>query len=91
MDTIDIDSETAELAGRLARLQHTTVGTVVKDAVLSRAQAAGLAPATTTSPLEQPQDWVSRTLAVLDTLPRRPDGRDRTIDDIIGYDEHGMP
>ena len=91
MDTIDIDGETAELASRLARLQHTTVGTVVKDAVLSRAKAAGLVHAATTVSLEQPEAWVSRTLAVLDTLPWRPDGLDRTIDDIIGYDENGMP
>ena len=91
MDTIDIDGETAELAGRLARLQRTTIGTVVKDAVLSRAKAAGLASAATPTSLEQPEAWVSRTLAVLDTLPRRPDGLDRTINDIIGYDENGMP
>ncbi len=88
--TIDIDSETARLVERLARRRQTTASVIVKDAVTSHAAAAGLATPLKAPALEAPAQWVDSMIALLDTLPQRGDD-DRSIDGIIGYDEHGLP
>jgi hypothetical protein len=89
-ETVEIDTETARLIEQVARLGHTDAGVVVKDAVAAPAKAAGLGGAAVAQAIESAAEWVRRTIAILDTLPERPED-DRSINEIIGYDENGMP
>ena len=89
-ETVEIDTETARLIDQLARLKQTDAVVVVRDAVAARAKAVGLSVAGVAQPIESADEWVRRIIAILDTLPERPED-DRSINEIIGYDENGMP
>jgi hypothetical protein len=89
-ETIEIDIETARLIDQLAKLDHTNAGVIIKDAVVARANAAGFRLAAATRPVESADQWVRRTIDILDMLPERLEDN-RSINDIIGYDENGMP
>ena len=89
-ETVEIDTETARLIDQLARLGHTDAGVVVKDAVAARAKAVGLGGAAVAPPVESADEWARRIIAIIDTLPERLED-DRSINEIIGYDENGMP
>ena len=89
-ETIEIDTETARLIDQLAKLGHTDAGVIIKDAVAACANAAGFSLAAATRPVESADQWVRRTIDILDTLPERLEDN-RSINEIIGYDENGMP
>jgi antitoxin VapB len=88
-NTLPADPETEQLAERIAALSGKSVPRVVKEAIAAKAEAMGIA--TAKGAARSPQD-LRRLLQDLaerfDTLP----GRDtRPADEIIGYDELGLP
>jgi antitoxin VapB len=86
---LTLEPETEELARRLAERRGTTPEVVVREAVEATARAAGLAklaagPLVKKASLDELMAIARHcaTLPLLDT---------RSADEILGYDEHGLP
>jgi antitoxin VapB len=84
--TLDLPAETEQLVQLIANKTGKTVDDVVKEAIEARALAAGVkvAPPRRTYNEARVREIIARVsaLPILD---------DRTPDDIIGYDEFGVP
>ena len=77
------DAETYELAAELARLSGETLNGAVKAALREK-----LAKDTREASKEQ---RLARMLAILEPYWALPDKDTRTADEILGYDENGLP
>ncbi len=84
--TIELTSEVEQLARRLAGKTGTTPENAIKEAVEQRARALGVDLDTPRPPFNEA--GLRATLARLDQLPILDD---RTADEIIGYNEYGVP
>lgn len=79
------DGEAHRLARELARLTGVSLTDAVKTALSHELRRAQAKSATRTRPLEDRLNEIALRCAAL------PDLDDRTADEIIGYDEHGLP
>jgi hypothetical protein len=87
--TIEIDLETAHLVERLARLRRASNTVVVKEAIVASARTAGLSPVDISNlSIEERRQ---RIVDAVSAIPQRLQNDTRTPDEIIGYDEHGLP
>ncbi|GJG85570.1 antitoxin [Gemmatimonadetes bacterium T265] len=86
MITID-DPETERLVRELAARRGQSIDTVVRNAVLAQTPA--------TEPEQAPPEEQARRHAILVEIARRMDALPvldtRSADEIIGYDENGLP
>lgn len=88
-DSVNIDSETELLLDELARVSGKTRDVVLKEAVRARARAAGAE-----MPPRAPTDVEARKRRIMEAADRisaMPILDDRLADEIMGYDERGMP
>ncbi len=83
--TLPVDSETAHLARELARATGKSLQTILREALEKTAAAEGVIP-----PPKRCVDMnkIREILARIDALPVRDA---RPADEIIGYDEFGLP
>jgi antitoxin VapB len=83
--TLPADPETERLAEEVAKAKGKPVASVVREAIAATAEAAGVLP-----PPRRPidMDKIHAILARADALPVRDP---RSADEIIGYDEFGLP
>ena len=82
--TLPADPETERLAKEVARITGKPLPSVLREAIAAAAEAADVvAP-----PRPVNMDRIREILARVDTLPVRDD---RPADEIIGYDELGLP
>lgn len=86
---IAIDSETERLARRLAEAKGKAVPEIVREAIEASAQAAGVAlnPSAPLTAVEK----IARLRAISERSAARPLITDRTPDEVIQYDERGLP
>ena len=87
--TLPADPETERLARRLAEVTGRPLPAVVKDAIAAKAEAAGLAVPKHAQMSRA--NLLARMTEIADGFARLPVLDARTPDDIIGYDEHGVP
>ncbi len=82
---LPVDRETADLAWELARATGKPLQTIVREAIEKTAAAEGVVP-----PPKQRVDMnkIREILARIDALPVQDP---RPADEIIGYDEFGLP
>ncbi len=85
--TLPADPETERLARNVAKVTGKPLPLVVKEAIEAKAAAAGVFPS------ERPlsKDLVARMSAITDGFARLPVLDPRRADEIIGYDEQGIP
>lgn len=83
--TLTIDEETERLARELSRVTGKSVDIVLREALVASAIASGI-HAPTRRRIDMAQ--VRATLARVDNLPMMDH---RSPDEIIGYDEFGLP
>jgi antitoxin VapB len=83
--TLPADPETERLAKALAKAKGKPVASVVREAIEATAEAAGVVP-----PPRRPVDMdkIRAILARVDALPVLDH---RPADEIIGYDDFGLP
>jgi antitoxin VapB len=74
------DAETDRLARRLSALTGESITVAVKNAVRQRIERE-----------ERERASVEELLAIAKRIASRIDRDDRTADEIIGYDERGLP
>ncbi len=84
--TLPADAETERLARKLAEVTGKPLPLIVREAIEAEAAKAGVAPSRV-----QPDDLLARMLEITDGFARLPVVDPRSADDIIGYDEHGVP
>jgi antitoxin VapB len=82
---LSVDSETAHLAWELARATGKPLQTILREAIEKTAIAEGVVP-----PRRRRVDMnkIREILARIDALPVRDP---RSADEIIGYNEFGLP
>jgi len=87
--TLPADPETERLAKEVAKAKGKPVASVVRDAIEASAREAGLliARPSRLTPLEKRR----RLLEISDRSAARPILDPRTPDEILGYDERGLP
>jgi hypothetical protein len=79
------DLQMEELAQRLAKAEGVTVTEVVREGLLSLAGLRGVV--TKKAPL---RERLAALAAEVDALPHRSPADERSDNDILGYDEHGV-
>ena len=84
--TMTIPTEVEQLARLVAVKTGKTPDDIVKEAVEARARAAGIAPAQKQRAFDD-----ARVKAIIARVSALPLLDDRSADDIIGYDEFGVP
>lgn len=84
--TMTISTEVEQLARLVAVKTGKTPDDILKEAVEARARAAGIAPAPKQCAFDD-----ARVNAIIARVSALPLLDDRTADDIIGYDEFGVP
>ncbi len=84
--TIALATEVEQLARQLADKTGTTPENAIKEAVEERARALGVG---LDAPPERFDEAAVR--AIMARVAARPVLDDRTPDEIIGYDEYGVP
>ena len=87
--TLPADVETERLAIKLAEATGNPVHLIVKEAIAAKAAAVGIT--LTTRPRLTGQALIDRLTEISDRSASRPVLDARTPDEIIGYDEHGLP
>jgi antitoxin VapB len=89
MTTLPADPETERLARKVAKARGKALSDVVRDAIEASAREAGLpvAPAAKLSPDEKRR----RMLEISERSAARPILDPRPPDEILGYDERGLP
>jgi antitoxin VapB len=87
--TLPTDPETERLAHRVAQAKGKPVAAVVREAIEASAREAGVLVAGR-SPLGAAERR-RRLLAIAERSAARPVLDDRTPEEIIGYDERGLP
>ena len=84
--TMTIPTEIEQLARLVAVKTGKTPDDILKEAVEARARAAGVAPSPARRTFDDPR--VKAIIARVSALPLLDN---RTADEIIGYDEFGVP
>ena len=89
MAALTIDPETTRLAQRIADVMAKPVEVVVKEAIVAKAEAAGVT-------LAKPHhgaaaDMLAKMLSITDIFATLPVLDDRDADAILDYDQHGVP
>ncbi len=87
--TLPADPDTERLARKLAEATGKTLPAVVKEAIEAKAAAAGV----TVGPADHVSrdGLLARMTEITDGFARLPVLDPRTADEIIGYNEHGLP
>ena len=87
--TLPADIETERLAQKIATATGKPLPTIVREAIAASAEAAGVAgqPGRRLSGAE----LLARMTEISDHCASLPVLDDRTADEIIGYDEYGVP
>lgn len=88
MTTDLIDPDTESLAREIARATAKPVQTIVREAIAAKAEAAGIVRKRRKF---TPEELVARMTALSDHCASLPVLDPRTPDEIIGYDEFGVP
>jgi antitoxin VapB len=83
--TLPADPETERLARDIAQATGKPLPLIVKEAIAAKAEAAGIAPRR-----GKRLDF-ARLEALIARSASRPVLDPRTPDEIIGYDQHGLP
>jgi antitoxin VapB len=83
--TLPADPETERLAKEIARVTGKPLPTVLREAVAATAEAAGVVP-----PPRRPLD-MDKIRAILARVDALPIFDPRPANEIIGYDERGLP
>ena len=84
--TLPTDAETERLAHKLAEVTSTPLPTVVKHAIEAEAAKAGI-----TAPPRLSRDaLLARMIAITDGFAGLPILDQRSADEIIGFDQHGI-
>jgi len=87
--TLPVDPETERLAHRVARAKGKHVATIVRDAIEAVAREAGLS--VPEGPRLTAVEKRRRLLEISLRSAARPVIDNRTPEEIIGYDDHGLP
>ena len=87
--TLPADPDTQRLARKLAEATGKPLPTIVKEAIAAKARAAGVS-------LRAPkrlsgEELIDRMTAISDQCAALPVLDPRSPDDIVGYDEFGVP
>ncbi len=77
------DEKTYALARQLADRKHQSLTRVVHDALAKEVHRLALA--------EKPEARLDEINEIIDRIANRPARDTRTADEIIGYDDHGLP
>ena len=88
-DTIEIDAETERLAHRVALTKGKPVADVVREAIAAAARDAGIVPEPAMK--RTPAEKMRLLREISDRFATLPVLDDRSADEIIGYDELGLP
>ena len=87
--TLPADPDTERLAQKLAESTGKPLPTIVKEAIAAKAEAAGMSMHGRKRLAGQ--DLIDRMTAISDQCAALPVLDPRSSDDIIGYDEFGVP
>jgi len=87
--TLPTDPDTERLAQRLAQATGKPLPTIVKEAIVAKAKEAGVSPQARRR--LSGQDLIDRMTAIGDHCAALPVYDPRTPEEIIGYDEFGVP
>lgn len=87
--TLPADPETEHLARRVAETTGKPLSLVVREAIAAKAEAAGLAAEVRTKPSRDA--LLARMIEITDGFADLPVLDPRPADEIIGYDEFGLP
>jgi antitoxin VapB len=87
--TLPADAETERLARKLAEATGKPLPSIVREAIAAKAEAAGLTE--NGGPQLSRDELLARMKEITDGFASLPVLDDRTPDEIIGYDEHGVP
>ena len=85
---LELAEDTAKLAELVAEKTGKSPDQVVREAVEARAIAVGVVPA---KPKLSREELIAGMKAISDRCAALPILDNRTADEIIGYDEHGLP
>ena len=86
---IALQPETEQLARQLAVNFGTTPEAVIREAVLAKAREAGLPAVDTVR--TKPKATFEELMAIAARCAARPTLDPRTADEILGYDDDGLP
>ncbi len=86
---LPVDPDTERLARKLAEATGKTLPAIVREAIAAKAEAVGVT-VTGASGLSR-DELLAQITAITDEFARLPVRDTRTADEIIGYDEHGLP
>jgi antitoxin VapB len=89
MTTLPADPETERLAQKVARAKGKPVAAIVRDAIEASAREAGLLVAT--SGRLNAAEKRQRLLEIAERSAARPILDPRDADEIVGYDDRGLP
>jgi antitoxin VapB len=87
---LPIDAETERLARKLAEVTGKSLTAVVHEAIAAQAAAAGVAMQLPTARPER-AELLARMIEITNGFADLPVLDDRTPDELLGYDEHGLP
>jgi antitoxin VapB len=87
--TLPADPDTERLAQKLAEATGKPLPTIVKEAIAAKAEAAGVS--TRARKRLVGQDLIDRMTAISDRCAALPVLDPRSPDQIVGYDEFGVP
>ena len=87
---ISLDIETERLARKLAEVTGKPLPTVVKEAIEAKAEAAGVEMQQLSARLSR-EDRLARMMEAARSFDSIPVLDPRSADEIIGYDELGLP
>lgn len=85
-DTLPADPDTVRLAQEIARVTGKPVSLVLREAVEATAEAAGVG-----APPRRHHTSMDEVRAILARVDALPIIDPRSADEIMGYDEFGMP
>jgi antitoxin VapB len=87
--TLPADPDTERLANKLAEATGKPLPTIVREAIAAKAEAAGVT-IDGRKRLSR-DDLLARMTAITDRFAELPVHDARPAEEIIGYDEHGLP
>ena len=87
---ISLDAETERLARKLAEVTGKPLPTVVKEAIEAKAMAAGV-QVEPSAKRSGPHDRLARMMEIAKGFDDLPVFDTRSPDEIIGYDDYGLP
>jgi antitoxin VapB len=85
--TLSIDPETERLARRLAEVTGKSLPDILKQAIEAEAAKAGIDH----RPRLPRDELLARMIEITNGFDKLPVLDPRSADEIIGYDEHGLP